>query len=277
MIRFAPDTMSTKPTHAPAANEDILLRQDMDGVAMLTMNRPQARNALSMALMGALIQALDGIRDDPGVKVVVIGGAGPGFCAGHDLKELRADPRRERYEATFRRCSELMLKIAHLPKPVIARVHGIATAAGCQLVATCDLAVAESGARFATPGVNIGLFCSTPMVALSRAVPRKQAMEMLLTGEMISATKALEIGLVNRVVPAEELDAAVAALAGVIAGKSPLVLAIGKEAFYRQADMGLAEAYAYASETMTRNMLARDAAEGIDAFIERRPPTWRDC
>jgi enoyl-CoA hydratase/carnithine racemase len=258
-----------------AANEAILLRQDKDGVATLTMNRPQARNALSMALMGALIQALDAVAGDPCIKVVVIGGAGPGFCAGHDLKELRADPRREFYEITFRRCSEMMLKITHLPKPVIARVHGIATAAGCQLAATCDLAVAGNDARFATPGVNIGLFCSTPMVALSRAVPRKQAMEMLLTGEMISAARALEIGLINRAVPTEELDSAVATLAGVIAGKSPKTLAIGKEAFYRQADMGLAEAYAYASEVMTQNMMARDAAEGIDAFIEKRHPTWQ--
>jgi enoyl-CoA hydratase/carnithine racemase len=259
------------------ASESILLRQDKDGVATLTMNRPQARNALSMALMDALIQELDALAIDSSIKVVVIAGAGPGFCAGHDLKELRADPRREFYEATFHRCSELMLKITHLPKPVIARVHGIATAAGCQLVATCDLAVAENEARFATPGVNIGLFCSTPMVALSRAVPRKQAMEMLLTGEMISAARALDIGLLNRAVPAAELDSTVGALAGTIAGKSPKILAIGKEAFYRQADMGLAEAYAYASEVMTRNMMARDAAEGIDAFIEKRHPKWQGC
>jgi len=267
--------MTSPARSEAAANESLLLRQDSDGVATLTMNRPQARNALSLALMGALIQALDGLATDPEIKVVVIAGAGPGFCAGHDLKALRADPRRENYEATFNRCSELMLKITHLPKPVIARVHGIATAAGCQLVATCDLAIAENGARFATPGVNIGLFCSTPMVALSRAVPRKQAMEMLLTGELIPAARALEIGLINRAVPAEELDSAVTSLAAVIAGKSPKVLAIGKEAFYRQADLGLAEAYAYASEVMTRNMMARDAAEGIDAFIEKRHPTWQ--
>jgi enoyl-CoA hydratase/carnithine racemase len=223
--------MTSRARTDAAANESLLLRQDSNGVATLTMNRPQARNALSMALMATLIQALDGLAGDPDVKVVVIAGAGPGFCAGHDLKELRADPRRENYEATFNRCSELMLKITHLPKPVIARVHGIATAAGCQLVATCDLAIAENGARFATPGVNIGLFCSTPMVALSRAVPRKQAMEMLLTGEMIPAARALEIGLINRAVPAEELDSAVASLAAVIAGKSPKVLAIGKDSF----------------------------------------------
>jgi enoyl-CoA hydratase/carnithine racemase len=269
--------MTSPARSEAAANESLLLRQDGNGVATLTMNRPQARNALSMALMGALIQALDSLAGEPDIKVVVIAGAGPGFCAGHDLKELRADPRRENYEATFTRCSELMLKITHLPKPVIARVHGIATAAGCQLVATCDLAIAENGARFATPGVNIGLFCSTPMVALSRAVPRKQAMEMLLTGEMIPAARALEIGLINRAVPAEELDGAVNSLAAVIAGKSPKILAIGKEAFYRQADLGLAEAYAYASEVMTRNMMARDAAEGIDAFIEKRHPTWQGC
>jgi len=259
------------------ANESILLRKDEGGVATLTMNRPQARNALSMALMDAMIQELDAVAEDSTIKVVVIAGTGPGFCAGHDLKELRADPRREFYEATFRRCSEVMLKITHLPKPVIARVHGIATAAGCQLVATCDLAVAAKEARFATPGVNIGLFCSTPMVALSRAVPRKQAMEMLLTGEMISAARALEIGLINRAVDADGLDSAVGALASIIVGKSPKILAIGKEAFYRQAEMGLADAYAYASEVMTKNMMARDAEEGIDAFIEKRPPKWQGC
>jgi len=257
------------------ASESIMLRKDVGSTATLTMNRPQARNALSMALMDAFIQELDTVATDSNIKVVVIAGAGSGFCAGHDLKELRADPRREFYEATFRRCSELMLKITHLPKPVIARVHGIATAAGCQLVATCDLAVAANEARFATPGVNIGLFCSTPMVALSRAVSRKQAMEMLLTGEMISAERALEVGLVNRTVPAAELDSAVTALAETIAGKSPKILAIGKEAFYRQADLGLADAYAYASEVMTKNMMARDAEEGIDAFIEKRHPKWQ--
>jgi enoyl-CoA hydratase/carnithine racemase len=255
----------------------LLLREDREAVATLIMNRPQARNALSMDLMAAMIDALDRICGDKAVKVVVIAGAGACFCAGHDLKELRADPRREHYESIFRRCSELMRRIIELPQPVIARVHGIATAAGCQLVATCDLAVAEQGARFATPGVNIGLFCSTPMVALSRAVPRKQAMEMLLTGELISAARALEIGLVNRTAPAADLDAEVAALAASIASKSPLTLAIGKPAFYRQAELPLADAYAYASEVMIRNMMTRDAAEGIDAFIEKRPPSWRGC
>lgn len=257
-----------------SATTDLLLRHDRAGVAWLTLNRPAARNALSVALMQALDAELAAIAGDDTVHVVVIGGAGPGFCSGHDLREIRADPRRETYEALFAQCSRLMLRIVHLPQPVIARVHGIATAAGCQLVATCDLAVAAESARFATPGVNIGLFCSTPMVALTRAVGRKQAMEMLLTGEPIDARTARAIGLVNRVVPEAELDDAVAALAGRIAGKSPLTVATGKQAFHRQAEQGLEQAYAYASEVMTRNMLARDAAEGIDAFLQKRPPVW---
>jgi enoyl-CoA hydratase/carnithine racemase len=257
-----------------AVSERALLRHDADGVAWLTLNRPTARNALSIALMDALVAALDAVEADPTVKVVVIGGAGPAFCAGHDLRELRSRAHRAAYQATFELCSHLMTRIVRLPKPVIARVHGVATAAGCQLVASCDLAVAATTARFATPGVNIGLFCSTPMVALSRAVGRKAAMEMLLTGELVDAGRACELGLVNRVVPEAELDAAVAALAGEIVAKSPLTLAIGKEAFYRQAEMGLDDAYAYASEVMTQNMLARDAAEGIDAFLAKRPPAW---
>jgi enoyl-CoA hydratase/carnithine racemase len=254
--------------------EQTLLRRDSDGIAWLTMNRPAARNALSVNLMEALVAELQAIGAEPAVKVVVIGGAGPAFCAGHDLRELRSRPERSFYEATFELCSRLMMSIVRLPKPVIARVHGIATAAGCQLVASCDLAVAAQTARFATPGVNIGLFCSTPMVALSRAVGRKPAMEMLLTGDLIDANRARELGLVNRVAPDAELDAAVAALAGQIVAKSPLTLAIGKEAFYRQAEMTLDDAYAYASEVMTRNMLARDAAEGIDAFLAKRTPNW---
>jgi enoyl-CoA hydratase/carnithine racemase len=256
-------------------NEPLLLRQDDTGVATLTLNRPAARNALSMPLMAELLTAFADLAADGSVKVVILAGAGPTFCAGHDLKELRREPKRETYQAVFERCTALMQAIVRLPKPVIARVHGVATAAGCQLVASADLAVASEEARFATPGVNIGLFCSTPMVALSRAVPRKQAMEMLLTGDLVSAAKALEIGLVNRVVPPAELDGATLALARQIAEKSPLVLKIGKEAFYCQAEMDLAAAYAYASEVMTRNMLARDAAEGIDAFLGKRPPIWR--
>jgi enoyl-CoA hydratase/carnithine racemase len=257
-----------------AVIQQVLLRRDADGVAWLTLNRPPARNALSIGLMQALVAELDAIETDPATKVVVIGGAGPAFCAGHDLRELRSRPERAAYQATFELCSRLMTRIVRLSKPVIARVHGVATAAGCQLVASCDLAVAATTARFATPGVNIGLFCCTPMVALSRNVGRKAAMEMLLTGELIDAARARELGLVNRVVPEAELDAAVAALAGQIAAKSPLTLAIGKGAFYRQAEMGLDDAYAYVSEVMTRNMLARDAAEGIDAFLAKRTPVW---
>jgi len=255
-------------------SEPVLLRDDRDHVAWLTLNRPAARNALSVALMDALEGALDAIAGDASVHVVVIGAAGPAFCAGHDLKEMRADPAQATQQALFAQCSRLMQAIVNLPKPVIARVHGIATAAGCQLVASCDLAVAAETAMFATPGVNIGLFCSTPMVALSRAVGRKAAMEMLLTGDLIEAARAREIGLVNRVVPDAVLDAETAALAGQIASKSPLTLAIGKAAFYRQAELDLAGAYALAAEAMTRNMMARDAAEGIDAFIAKRAPVW---
>ncbi len=254
--------------------EHELLRRDTDGIAWLTMNRPAARNALSMGLMRALDDALIAIAADPTIKVVVIAGAGPSFCAGHDLREMRATPKRDAYEAVFALCSQLMQRIVRLPKPVIARVHGVATAAGCQLVASADLAIAADTARFATPGVNIGLFCSTPMVALSRAVGRKAAMEMLLTGDMVEAARARELGLINRVVAEADLDAAVTALAAGIAAKSPLTVAIGKEAFYRQAEMDLAAAYDFAAQTMTRNMLAADAAEGIDAFLQKRAPIW---
>jgi enoyl-CoA hydratase/carnithine racemase len=257
-------------------NEPLLLETCEAGVLRLTLNRPEARNALSIGLMAALIDALGRAARDKGVRVVVIAGAGPAFCAGHDLRELRADPRRETYEAIFAQCSELMLGIVRLPKPVIAEVHGIATAAGCQLVASCDLAVAAEDARFATPGVNIGLFCSTPMVALSRAVGRKPAMEMLLTGGLVDAERARAMGLVNRVVPRAELTEATTRLAREIAGKSALTLKIGKEAFYRQLELDLAAAYRYTAEVMTTNMLARDAAEGIDAFLEKRPPQWQD-
>jgi enoyl-CoA hydratase/carnithine racemase len=254
--------------------ERVLLRRDETAVAWLTLNRPGARNALSIALMQTLLSELLAISRDPAVKVVVISGAGAAFCAGHDLRELRARPEHANYQATFELCSRLMTTIVRLSKPVIAAVHGMATAAGCQLVASCDLAVAAETARFATPGVNIGLFCSTPMVALSRAIGRKAAMEMLLTGEPITAASACALGLVNRVVPPAELDAAVSALATTIVAKSPLTLAIGKEAFYRQAEMGLDEAYAYTAAVMTRNMMARDAAEGIDAFLAKRQPVW---
>jgi len=253
---------------------DTVLRHDRQNVAVLTLNRPTARNALSMALMEQLDTELAAVAEDPAVRVVIIGANGPAFCAGHDLREIRAHPTRADYEAVFALCSRLMQRIVRLPKPVIARVHGVATAAGCQLVASADLAVAAETARFATPGVNIGLFCSTPMVALSRAVGSKAAMEMLLTGEMVSAERAREIGLINRVVPEAELDQATFSLATQIAEKSALTVAIGKEAFYRQSEMDLAAAYDYASAVMTRNMLARDAAEGIDAFLAKRPPVW---
>jgi len=256
------------------SDEALVLRAQEDGIVTLTLNRPAARNALSVALMSALQAALDAAAADKSVRIVVIAGAGPAFCAGHDLRELRANPGRQHYAAIFGQCARLMTSIVRLPKPVIARVHGVATAAGCQLVASCDLAVAAEDARFATPGVNIGLFCSTPMVALSRAVGRKPAMEMLLTGNLIDAAQARAWGLVNRVVPAAQLETATAALAREIAAKSPLILAIGKEAFYRQAELGLDAAYADVSEVMTRNMLARDAEEGLDAFLEKRPPRW---
>ena len=252
----------------------LVLREDRDGVVTLTLNRPEARNALSVALMGALQDALDAIAAEKAARVVIIAGAGPAFCAGHDLKELRANPGRQAYAAVFAQCAKLMTSIVNLPKPVIARVHGVATAAGCQLAASCDLVVAAADARFATPGVNIGLFCSTPMVALSRAIGRKPAMEMLLTGSLIDAEQAGQWGLVNRVVPPAELEAASAALAAEIAAKSPLTLAIGKKAFYAQAELGLEAAYAYTAEVMTANMLARDAEEGIDAFLAKRKPVW---
>ncbi len=253
---------------------EILLRHDSAAVATLTLNRPAARNALSLGLMEALDSQLAAIAEDRAVKVVIIAANGPAFCAGHDLREIRATPTRAAYQTVFALCSRLMQRIVHLPKPVIAQVHGVASAAGCQLVASADLAVAADSARFATPGVDIGLFCSTPMVALSRAVGRKAAMEMLLTGDMVPAVHAQALGLVNRVVPGAELGQATQALAIQIASKSPLTVAIGKEAFYRQAEMHLGAAYDYASEVMTRNMLARDAEEGIDAFLTKRQPTW---
>jgi enoyl-CoA hydratase/carnithine racemase len=255
-------------------NEPVLLREEDGGVVRLTLNRPDARNALSRGLMAALQEELACIREDRAARVVVLAGAGPAFCAGHDLREMRSEPRRECYQQLFEQCSRLMQAITALPQPVIARVHGVATAAGCQLVATCDLAVAAKGARFATPGVNIGLFCSTPMVALSRNVGRKQAMEMLLLGELIDATTAQRLGLINRVVEGSSLDEEVAGIARAIVGKSPMTLRIGKEAFYRQLESPVAEAYDYASRVMVENMLARDAEEGIDAFLEKRAAVW---
>ncbi len=243
-------------------------------LAYVTMNRPAKRNALSVEHMQELLACFQDIGVDRSISVVVLRGNGPAFCAGHDLGEL-VGASEEFVAHEFALCSELMQAIVGLPQPVIAQVHGIATAAGCQLVATCDLAVAADDARFATPGVKIGLFCSTPMVALSRAVGRKRAMEMLLTGELVPAEQARQDGLVNRVVPAAELAAATRALAEQIAEASPLVVGIGKRAFYRQAELPLAEAYAYAGEVMTRNAQLADAQEGMCAFLEKRKPVWR--
>ena len=267
-------TTMAKAKAAEDKQQPILLRADRDGIATLTLNRPAARNALSVGLMGELQNALDAIATDRKIKVVVIGAEGPAFCAGHDLKEIRANPGRAAYEALFAQCSRLMQSIVTLPQPVIAKVQGFAYAAGCQLVATCDLAVATDTATFCTPGINIGLFCSTPMVAASRNLPRKKMMEMLLLGDAIPAADARDLGLVNRVVAPAKLEAETRALAETIAKKSPLVVKIGKEAFYRQLEMPLADAYAYTSRVMTENMLARDAEEGIDAFLEKRPPKW---
>jgi enoyl-CoA hydratase/carnithine racemase len=272
-------TSAARADAAPAA--PVLLREDVGEVAVLTLNRPEARNSLSEDLIAALTDALAAIAVDRSVRVVVLAASGSVFCAGHDLKELTAhrsapDRGREHFRHVMDSCSAMMQAIVRLPKPVIAAVNGTATAAGCQLVASCDLAVASTAASFATPGVDIGLFCSTPMVALSRNVAPKHAMEMLLTGEAVSAEEARRIGLVNRVVPAGREREEAMALAREIASKSALTVKIGKEAFYRQLEMNLADAYAYAARTMVENMLARDAEEGIGAFIEKRPPQWQD-
>jgi enoyl-CoA hydratase/carnithine racemase len=264
----------------PAPNAaGILLSERRGAVLILTMNRPSARNSLSLAMIGALHAAIEREGSAGHVAAIVLRGAPPAFCAGHDLREMqgrRGDPDRGRafFDETMRSCAALMQAIIACPKPVIAAVNGIATAAGCQLVASCDLAVAGESALFATPGVNIGLFCSTPMVALSRNVPRKAALEMLLLGDMVAAAKAQELGLVNHVVAdAGVLDAALE-IGNKIAAKSPLTLAIGKKAFYAQLEMPLADAYAYAANVMVENMLARDAEEGIGAFLDKRKPEW---
>ncbi|HEU5017614.1 MAG TPA: enoyl-CoA hydratase [Pseudolabrys sp.] len=268
----------TRPSEASAP---VLLQERADDIAILTLNRPRARNSLSESLLQALADAWRAVAADDGVRAVVLAANGPAFCAGHDLKELTArrsdaDGGRAYFRHIMILCSGMMQQIVSLPKPVVACVQGVATAAGCQLVASCDLAVASTAAKFATPGVDIGLFCSTPMVALSRNVVRKHAMEMLLTGEMISAERAAQMGLINRAVAAGEEREAALALARTVASKSAHTLKIGKEAFYRQLEMGLADAYAYASEVMTENMMARDAEEGICAFIDKREPKWQD-
>lgn len=247
---------------------------DRDGVRTLTLNRPAARNALSLAVIEKLHAELHAANNTPTIHVVVIAGNGPAFCAGHDLKELRQHNDTAWTQGLFQACSAMMMAMTHIRQPIIAKVHGIATAAGCQLVATADLAIASSTATFATPGVNIGLFCSTPMVALSRAVGRKKAMEMLLTGTPLGAIDAERAGLINVVVAPDKLDETVDGLARVIAAKSPKVLAMGKRAFYEQIDRSMADAYTYASAVMAQNMLEPDAHEGIDAFLAKRKPAW---
>ncbi len=256
--------------------EPYLLRGDAGGVVTLTLNRPKTRNALSLGMLAALRDALAEIAADAAARVLVLAGAGPAFCAGHDLKELRETSYDEAYiENLFGLCSEVMQAIVALPKPVVARVHGAATAAGAQLVASADLAFAADDAIFATPGVNIGLFCSTPMVALSRNIAPKHALQMLLSGESIDAATALRFGLVNELAPAEKLAEVTAAYAQKLASKSPLTLAIGKQAFYRQAELPLAQAYGFTGDVMAENLKTLDAREGIGAFLDKRAPLWR--
>jgi len=256
-------------------NEALVLREtDARGVVKLTLNRPNAFNSLSEAMLAALLAEFEATPKDDAARVVVLGAAGKAFCAGHDLKEMRADPALDYYQKLFAQCTQVMLAIQKLPVPVIARVHGIATAAGCQLVAMCDLAVAARDARFAVSGVNLGLFCSTPSVALSRNLSRKAAFEMLVTGGFISADEAQAKGLVNRVAAPEELDAAVEALVGAIVAKPRVALAMGKQLFYRQLEKGIAAAYDDAGQTMACNMMDESALEGVQAFIDKRPPRW---
>ncbi|MCX9156715.1 enoyl-CoA hydratase [Niveibacterium sp. 24ML] len=252
-----------------------VLRSDLDGVASLTLNRPAQFNALSIDMLDALTAALRELASDDSIRVIVLAGAGKAFCAGHDLKEMRANPAHAFQRNLFARANKLMAQLLSQPQPVIARVHGIATAAGCQLVAMCDLALAADSARFSVSGINVGLFCATPAVALSRNLGRKRAFEMLVTGDFVDATEAAQAGLINRAVPLEQLDAEVGRIARAICAKSPAVIAAGKRIFYRQLEMGIEAAYQLAGEAMAANMMAPDAAEGIDAFIEKRPPVWK--
>ena len=264
--------MDTTATRAEA----ILIRSDARGMTTLTLNRPKQFNALSTEMLAALQSALDDIAADPAIRVVVIAANGKAFCPGHDLKEMLANRTQEFVGSLFDNCCKVMMSITRMPQPVIARVHGIATAAGCQLVAACDLAVASTDARFATSGVNFGLFCATPGVAVSRNVTRKQAMEMLMTGEFIDAATALQWGLINRVAPPAQLDNAVRELAELLLSKPSAVLAAGKKFFYRQIEMDMEPAYKLASEVITNNMLGPDALEGVSAFVEKRQPKWHD-
>jgi enoyl-CoA hydratase/carnithine racemase len=256
-------------------NKPTVLVSVENGVATITLDKPQARNSLSLATLRELHAALDSVAKNPDARVVILTGNGPAFSAGHDLKEVRSHYGDTAfYKELFATCAETMKAVVRLPLPVIAKVRGIATAAGAQLVASADLAIAADTARFATPGVNIGLFCSTPMVALSRNLSHKHALEFLLSGDLFSAADAARVGLINRTVPEAELDRAVDELARKIASKSPLTLAVGKKAFYRQAELSLDEAYAYTAEVMVKNLEAADAKEGINAFVEKRPPVW---
>ena len=257
----------------------ILERRDTDAVCHLHLNAPERLNALSDEMLAALQEQIDALQDDRSVRVVVISGAGKAFCAGHDLKQMTAgrqaeDGGKAYFKDLFDRCARVMTGVQRLPQPVIAQVHGIATAAGCQLVASCDMAVAAEGTRFGVNGVNIGLFCSTPMVALSRNIPRKQAFEMLVTGQFIDAHRAEALGLVNKVVPADDLADATQEMAQLVASKLGAAVKIGKLAFYEQVQMGLDDAYAYTGQVMVENMLYRDTEEGIAAFLEKRPPDW---
>ncbi len=264
----------TAPSSLDGKPEPPVLQRRRDGVAFLTLNRPAQYNVLSEQMMAALHGALDALADDPSVRVVVLAGAGKAFCAGHDLKEMRANPRLEYYQRLFDDCSRLMMRIQSLPQPVIARVQGIATAAGCQLVAMCDLGVAADDARFAVSGVNVGLFCATPSVALTRNVGRKAAFEMLVTGEFIDAPTAVQRGLINRCVPADRLDREIDTLTAAIVAKPPSVMAAGKALFYRQIELGVAPAYELAGRAMACNMIDDIAQEGVQAFIEKRAPGW---
>ncbi|AWI74561.1 enoyl-CoA hydratase [Parazoarcus communis] len=258
-------------------DEPMLLRRDQAGVTTLTLNRPMQFNSLSQAMLETLLAEIDAIAADKSVRVVVLAGEGKAFCAGHDLKEMRANHNLGFQQELFRLCGKFMVRLTEIPQPVIARIHGIATAAGCQLVSMCDLAVASDVARFAVSGINVGLFCATPSVGLSRNMGRKEAFEMLVTGDFIDAHEAQRRGLVNRVVPLDQLDDEVARLAAAIVAKSPVAVSMGKQMFYRQLEMGMEAAYQMAAETMACNMMTNDAAEGIDAFVAKRKPEWKGC
>lgn len=260
--------------HDNPMTEAPVLREDSAGVVTLRLNRPLQFNALSEAVLAALQGELDAIALEPSVRCVVLAGAGKAFCAGHDLREMRGTPRLAYYQALFARCARVMQSMQALPVPVIARVHGIATAAGCQLVASCDLAIASESARFAVSGINVGLFCATPAVAVSRNVSSKRAFDMLITGRFIDAATACDWGLINEAVPEDELDAAVARKTDAIMAKSPAAVRYGKAMFYRQRQMALGDAYDYAADVMARNMMEPDACEGIDAFLGKRAPVW---